>query len=562
VLADVPLPLLFDAKGVPARGPGVLQGLFDALPFYVMLVDAKHHVLLANQAVFDKLKVERSCVLGGYCPKVVHGLEVGQPYPGCPIEEAVEAGIAAEREYDDPKTGQVTRSWIYPTPYRSATGQPVFLHTTNNITAQRRAEAREARGYEAQRLVNDLLRVALQSESLEEILEQVVERVVGIPWLAKKPRVAIFLVDESGDRLLMKAQRGLEPQVRELCASVPFGRCLCGRAAASRSPQFCSRVGDEHEPRIEGLDPHGHYCLPIHHEEAVFGVLSTGLDEGHKYDASELEFLTAIADVVAGIVQRKRTEELQRAHQRVAESRERMARVGEISAGVAHTVRNPLHGVMSCVDIVASQAGRGEPASPEILGLMRDGLERIERITRRLLALTREVPPDRRPTCIADLLDDAVDLMAVQANKKLVWIELEVGFGDDAIVDVDRVMEGLISVIGNAVDASEPNSRIVVRSRLRTRPSSVLELEVEDHGSGIPPEHLPRVLDPFFTTKPVGEGSGLGLAITRRVMDEHGGEVVVDSEVGRGTIVRLRFPRPLPGEQRAEPEAAAQPGSF
>ena len=381
---SVTLPRLFDSHGEPASEAGMVQGLFDALPFYVMLVDARHHVLLANKAVYDKLAVEPRCLLGAFCPKMVHGLRPGQVYPGCPLEEAVTTGASVEREYDDPKNGRVTLSWIYPTVYRSENGAPVFLHTTTEITAQRRAEA------------------------------------------------------------------------------------------------------------------------------------------------------------------------LQREHQRVAESRERMARIGEISAGVAHTVRNPLHGVMSCVELVTSQAQRGEPASAELLGLMRDGLERIEKITRRLLALTREVPPELRPTRIGDLLGDAVDLMAVQASKKSMWIDLEIDFAAEVMVDADRVMEGLISVLSNSLDASAAGGRVVVRSRLDTRPNPMLVVEVEDQGTGIAAEHLPRVLDPFFTTKPIGEGSGLGLAITRRVMDEHGGEVQIDSVLGRGTIVRLLFPQPLAG-QRAEP---------
>ena len=105
-----------------------------------------------------------------------------------------------------------------------------------------------------------------------------------------------------------------------------------------------------------------------------------------------------------------------------------------------------------------------------------------------------------------------------------------------------------MGVVGNAIDASGPKTEIVIRSRLQDgpRPSSVLVLEVEDHGCGISEQDLPRVLDPFFTTKPIGEGSGLGLAITRRVMDEHGGEVEIDSALGRGTTVRLLFPEPFP----------------
>jgi signal transduction histidine kinase len=276
--------------------------------------------------------------------------------------------------------------------------------------------------------------------------------------------------------------------------------------------------------------------------KVVLGVLSIAVDQGHDFDESELEFLATVADVLAGIIQRKRAERLQREHERVALSRERMARIGEVSAGVAHTIRNPLHGVLNCVEILATQAPKLEPELGEVLSLMRDGLERIEKVTRRLLALTREAEPELHPTELGDLLSDVVDLMAVQARSKQVKLEVQPEFVGEVLLDADRVVEGLTSVVSNAIDACEPGGVVTVRSELQQGPPPTLVLAVQDTGCGIPEEHLSRVLDPFFTTKPIGEGSGLGLAITRRVMDEHGGDIEIRSTVGAGTTVRLLFP--------------------
>ena len=275
-------------------------------------------------------------------------------------------------------------------------------------------------------------------------------------------------------------------------------------------------------------------------------MASIPIDGGHEYAPEELEFLTAVADVIAGIIERKRAEMLQHEHERIALSRERMARVGELSAGVAHTIRNPLHGVLNCLEIISAQTAHGELASSDMLSLMRDGLERIEKVTRRLLALTREAEPERHSTYLGDLLSDVLDLMAVHAGARQVSLNVEAGFLGEAMLNADRVMEGLTSVVSNAIDVCEPGGRVTVRSQLRAGPPAVLVVEVEDTGQGISEEHLPRVLDPFFTTKPIGEGSGLGLAITRRVMDEHGGDIEIRSQVGQGTCVRLLFPDPLP----------------
>ena len=535
--------------GEPALA--VLQELADALPFYVMLVDSGHNILLANAAVTGALGVEPQAIVGGYCPKLVHRLE--GPFVGCPLEEALRSRGVVEREYTDPTSGRTAISGIYPTRYRTETGLGVYLHTTRDISAQRTAEARVARSHEAQKLVNELLRISLQLDSLEEILEQVAAKMVAIPWLSAVPRAVIFLADDSGQRLVMKANSRLDPCQQRACAVVPFGKCLCGRAAATGEIQFDDgREHDRHELAVEGTTPHGHYCLPIMSADKVLGVISIAIDQGHDFNPSEIDFLATVADVIAGIIQRKRAEKLQREHERIALSRERMARIGEVSAGVAHTIRNPLHGVLNCVEILGSQLGEPEPAVQEVLSLMRDGLERIEKVTRRLLALTREAEPERRPTQLGDLLSDVMDLMAVQARGKQVKLQVEPEYLGEVMLNADRVVEGLTCVVSNAIDACEPGGVVTVRSQLRNGPPPILVLEVEDTGCGIPEENLSHVLDPFFTTKPIGEGSGLGLAITRRVVDEHGGDVEIRSTVGSGTRIRLLFPDPVPPES-AEP---------
>jgi signal transduction histidine kinase len=518
-----------------------VQSVLDAIPYYVMLIDADHNILLVNQAVGDALDVEPCSIIGGYCPQVVH--QSAEPYARCPLEQARELGEAVECDDVDPATGRVLLSGVYPTPYETSAGVAVYLHTVQDITEKRAAEEHLKRNLEAQALVNDLLHLALQPIEFDDLLQRVVDRIVALPWLAAEPKGTIFLTDETRQTLVLRAHHGLPQAQLEVCARLPFGRCHCGRAAETREIQHTSCVDDDHEHCFNGMVDHGHYCVPITDGDIVLGVLGTTIDPGHERNADELQFLSTVADVLAGIIQRKRAEALQREHQRVALSRERMARVGEVSAGVAHTIRNPLHGVLNCVEIVETQTQRGETPSPEVLSMMRDGLVRIERVTRRLLALTRESEITPTPTDVGDLLGDVLDLTMVQAKKKLVEVILDARFTGQASLNGDRIIEGLSSVISNAIDACEEGDTVTVRAKIEGRPRPALIIEVEDTGSGIPDAVLPRVLDPFFTTKPIGEGSGLGLAITRRVMDEHEGEVRIDSREGEGTLVRLVFPK-------------------
>jgi signal transduction histidine kinase len=101
----------------------------------------------------------------------------------------------------------------------------------------------------------------------------------------------------------------------------------------------------------------------------------------------------------------------------------------------------------------------------------------------------------------------------------------------------------LLSVVKNALDASPAEATVTIESRTLAREGAQgVEVAVRDNGRGIPAELLPRVIEPFFTTKPPGEGTGLGLALTHRFIDAHGGTLSIDSEAGRGTTVRMWLP--------------------
>lgn len=113
-------------------GPGILKVL-DALPFYVLLVDKNHRILLANKATRSDLKLEPKELIGEYCPKVVHGIEEGS-YPGCPLEEAVQTHKPVEREHFDEENGRWLKVAMYPTDTWTADGEEIYFHMIQDIT--------------------------------------------------------------------------------------------------------------------------------------------------------------------------------------------------------------------------------------------------------------------------------------------------------------------------------------------------------------------------------------------------------------------------------------------
>lgn len=116
-------------------GAGI-QEILDALPFYVMLIDKHHHILLANKATREALQLEPHEIIGGYCPRVVHGIEEGT-YAGCPLEEAVEKNCNVQREHFDDKQQRWLRIAIYPTGTWSAGGEEIYFHMVEDITEKK-----------------------------------------------------------------------------------------------------------------------------------------------------------------------------------------------------------------------------------------------------------------------------------------------------------------------------------------------------------------------------------------------------------------------------------------
>jgi len=142
-----------------------LQKVLDAFPFYVMILDSDHKILLANEAIREDLDLDPDEIVGQHCPKVVHKLE--EPYPGCPLEEAVERGHGIEREFFDPEGKRWINSAVYPTKLRAHYDREIFIHFISDISEKKRAEIKIEQNLEIQTVINSVLRLSLEDIPLE-----------------------------------------------------------------------------------------------------------------------------------------------------------------------------------------------------------------------------------------------------------------------------------------------------------------------------------------------------------------------------------------------------------
>ena len=258
---------------------------------------------------------------------------------------------------------------------------------------------------------------------------------------------------------------------------------------------------------------------------------------------------------------------------------ERLATLGQLAAGVAHEIRNPLAGIGTSAQVLLK---RFEPRDDRarFVQVILDEVARLDRIVTSLLQYARPRTPELRQATLLDCVDRVVGLAADAIQQARVKVEVEVAPRLPAIyIDPDLVTQVLLNVTLNAVQAMPDGGtlRYEVRRVRRRRPPrgpgrraedrardreggsgwiAYEQVRVIDTGVGIPRGVLAKLFDPFFTTK--ATGTGLGLSISQTIMQEHGGSIAVDSREGRGTTVLLNFPlEKRHGERR---QLDARPG--
>ena len=230
--------------------------------------------------------------------------------------------------------------------------------------------------------------------------------------------------------------------------------------------------------------------------------------------------------------------------QALVERHEKLASLGVLAAGVAHEIRNPLTAIKARLftqQKALAPASR-ERADAEFIGRE---IDRLERIVRDFLRFARPVEPERVSLSPANLLDELRELMAPQLRESSINLAVEHAVETMVLADPEQIKQVLINLVQNAAEALSKGGTIKLRAvesriALGGRMRDVVIIEVEDSGTGIPPEVQERLFDPFFTTKQ--SGTGLGLSIAARIVEKHAGAIRVQSGVNRGTTFGVVLP--------------------
>jgi signal transduction histidine kinase len=222
---------------------------------------------------------------------------------------------------------------------------------------------------------------------------------------------------------------------------------------------------------------------------------------------------------------------------------DRLAAMGELTAGVAHEVRNPLGIIRASVQLVEDSHGDAVRVKEATL-VIKQEIDRLDRVIKALLDFGRPSAPTLRPTNVEDVVTDVVMFTRRFAGQARVEIETEYAAGLPLVsADADQLKQVMVNLVSNAVQAMEGTGG-AIKVRVWDDDGLVF-LSIADTGPGIPPEDLERVFDPFYSTR--DDGTGLGLTIVHRIIDQHGGRVDVESERGVGTTFTVALPAAAAG---------------
>ncbi|HET7874527.1 MAG TPA: ATP-binding protein [Methylomirabilota bacterium] len=364
---------------------------------------------------------------------------------------------------------------------------------------------------------------------------------------------SLHLLSSDGRSLLLRGERGLSPALREVNQVLSLGEGIIGRVATAGRVRRLDEVGKAPDllpaarQAVTEAGIRGFVCVPIRARHRIVGTLSLGRSTEERFTDEEVAVLESTADQIGLALDnarlysetRRQLEDLRRAQTDVVRA-ERLAAVGQLAGGVAHEINNPLTVILGQVHLLLESQD-----SETIL----KGLKVIDAATKRAAGIVRDLVlfADRRParrtlTNVPEQVQRVLAMHAPRLEALKVAVRTEFAEVPEIWADANQLQEVIQHLIQNAehamVTANGQGTLI-----LRVSPvNGGVRIEVADDGPGIPADDLPRIFNPFFTTKAPGEGRGLGLSLAHTVIAEHEGRLWVENRPDGGAVFVIELP--------------------
>lgn len=419
----------------------------------------------------------------------------------------------------------------------------------------------------AQKLLNRAGRVLTSTLESQEVLTRVMREVIQA---LNAEDGSVVLVDAARDQLYFAAVAS--PQAAELIGTgIPMGHGIVGWAIEHGESVLAldARTDQRFYERIDqqtGMSTQSVMCVPLSSRDRVIGAIEVMNSKNEQFTSYDLQLLESLAPQAAIAIEnaflfenvKQQMAELERTQGQLLQA-EKLSAIGELVAGVAHELNNPLTAVVGYAQLLLETCEDAE---------MREDLERINReaqrsarIVQNLLAFARQQGSEKHAIELGQVLDKAIDLLAYQLQVNNISLVRELAPQPMiALGDRYQLQQVFLNLITNAYQAMhKAYGRGTLTIRTERVNGNLARIYFIDDGPGVPAEIASRVFDPFFTTKDVGEGTGLGLSICLGIVQEHEGRIWLDAEVERGATFVVELPLDREELKLHEEELAPEP---
>jgi C4-dicarboxylate-specific signal transduction histidine kinase len=407
-----------------------------------------------------------------------------------------------------------------------------------------------------------VLRAVSEAVSRSLDLNEVIERsLAALTHVTGHEIASLHLISADGNSMLLRGDRGLSDELRRVNLELPLGEGLIGRVALSGTVRRVDDASQEEDllpaarAAVSSDGIRGFVCVPIRARQRILGTLSLGRQTEDRFTDEEVALIECVADQIGLALDNARLygeinrqlDDLRRAQVEVVKA-ERLAAVNGLAAGVAHEINNPLTIIMAQMHLLAQ--GALDPQIEEAMGVIDAATKRAASIVRDLILFAEHRPPRRSRCQVGEQVREVVAFEEARLEAEGIAVRVHLEPVPDIWADHNHLQEVLLHVLQNAQHAvREAHTGGVLSISVKPTATGV-RIEVKDDGPGIPPEHLPRIFNPFFTTKQPGDGRGLGLSVAHSIVTEHGGRIWAENIPEGGALFTIDLPIGEPGPAR------------
>jgi signal transduction histidine kinase len=379
-------------------------------------------------------------------------------------------------------------------------------------------------------------------DALSNNLVHTIGRALGIE------KASLFLVDDVKGFFELKATIGLDlDEFKELVLSRDdflVQRLTRNPEPIVREEMEMTRNGSESGAIVERMRQLvAAISLPIVSKDRLIGILNLGHKDGREmYSDEDLELLSTLANQAAIAIDNARLYENLKQSQNIIRRADRLSSLGQLTAGLAHEIRNPLVAIRTFTQLLPERY-QDVDFRNSFQSLALKEVDRICGLVNDLLSFARPSAPNVAAENVNEIVDSIVRILETEAKEKGVQIYRRLATNlPKVLIDKEQIKQVSMNIILNALQSIQGKGVVEVSTRIFAKDSAseFVQVSVHDSGVGIPEKDLENIFNPFFTTKK--EGVGLGLSITHQIVQEHGGYIVVESQVGRGTTFFINLP--------------------